>query len=374
MHTHALQNGALLNLLTGVTSVRDMGNDDDGLDGLIKRIEKGTIAGPRITRSGLIEGQGPSSSRIFGKLAGTKEEALDLVRWYAARGYHQVKLYNSMTPAWAPDLVKEAHRLGLRVAGHVPFFSSADRMIEAGFDEITHINQLMLGWVLKEGEDAGGLMRFTALDRLPALSLSSPPVQRTLDTMVRKQVAIEPTMTIFENMLVSRNGQVSPSYIDIYDHMPIAEQRRLKEATLSVSTPEQDAKYRGALDQILRTVRMMKDRGILVVPGTDLSRSFAYHRELELFQRAGYSAPEVLRLVTLGMAEYLGQDEDLGSIEGGKYADFFLVQGDPTRDLKAIKRISMVVADGAVYFPSEAYPHFGIKPFAPAPRVIEASR
>ena len=82
---------------------------------------------------------------------------------------------------------------------------------------------------------------------------------------------------------------------------------------------------------------MMRERGILVVPGTDMGGSFAYHRELELFERAGYTAPEVLRLATLGMAEYLDQDEDLGSIEGGKYADFFLIPGDPTQDLGAIK-------------------------------------
>jgi imidazolonepropionase-like amidohydrolase len=192
--------------------------------------------------------------------------------------------------------------------------------------------------------------------------------------MVRGKVAIEPTIAIFENMLTSRNGQISPTYVDIYDNMPIAEQRRLKEGTLNVSTPEEDKTYRSAYDQMLRTIRMMRDRRLKVILGTDLSRSFDYPRELELFQRAGYTAPEVLRLATLGMAEYLGQDEDLGSIEGGKYADFFLVPGDPTRDLKAIRRISMVVAGGTLYFPSEAYPHFGIKPFAPAPRVVEASR
>ena len=374
MHAHMLQNGALLNILAGITSVRDMGNDNDALDGLIAHIENGTIPGPRITRSGLIEGQSPFSSKVFGVLAATREQALDAVRWYAARGHHQIKLYNSITPAWAPDLVKEAHRLGLRVAGHVPAFANADGMIEAGFDELTHINQLMLGWVLNEGEDTRTLLRFTALDRLPALNLSSAPVQRTLNMMARDKVAIEPTIALFENLLLGRNGQVSPSFIDIYDHMPAAEQRRLKEAFMDVSTPAQDEQYRGAFDQMVRAMRMMKDRGILVVPGTDMGRSFTYHRELELFQRAGYSAPEALRLATLGMAEYLGQDEDLGSIEGGKYADFFLVPGDPTRDLKAIKRISMVVADGAVYFPSEVYPHFGIRPFAPAPRVVKAGR
>ncbi|MEE4162323.1 MAG: hypothetical protein V2I25_07410, partial [Woeseiaceae bacterium] len=66
---------------------------------------------------------------------------------------------------------------------------------------------------------------------------------------------------------------------------------------------------------------------------------------------------------------YLGQDEDLGSIEKGKYADFFLVPGDPTKSLKELRRIRMVVSDGVVYFPSEIYPAFGIRPFAGAPAV-----
>jgi imidazolonepropionase-like amidohydrolase len=69
------------------------------------------------------------------------------------------------------------------------------------------------------------------------------------------------------------------------------------------------------------------------------------------------------------MAAYLGQDEDLGSIEKGKYADFFLVPGDPTKSLKELRRIRMVVSDGVVYFPSEIYPAFGIRPFAAAPAV-----
>lgn len=372
MHGHISQEAALLNLAAGITSVRDMGNENDVLDGLIDRIEQGTIAGPRITRSGFIEGKSPFSSQT-GELVETREQALDQIRWYAARGFPAIKLYNSMTPAWAPELVAEAHRLGLHVMGHVPAFSNADAMIDAGYDELTHINQVMLGWVLDEGEDTRTLLRLTALDRLPRLDLSSAPVQRTIDAMVRNQVAIDPTITIHENLLLGRNGTVSPSFADVYDHMPVGRQRELKSAWTDLSAPGQDEKYRGAFDQIVRTVAMMRDRGITVVPGTDMGGSFAYHRELELFERAGYTAPEVLRIATLGMAEYLGQDEDLGSIEGGKYADFFLVPGDPTRDLKALKAIAMVVADGTVYFPADIYPHFGIRSFAAAPVVTAAA-
>ena len=65
----------------------------------------------------------------------------------------------------------------------------------------------------------------------------------------------------------------------------------------------------------------------------------------------------------------LATADGVGSIEAGKLADFFLVPGDPTRDLKDIKTISLVVADGTVYFPSEIYPEFGIEPFVGIPEV-----
>jgi imidazolonepropionase-like amidohydrolase len=108
-----------------------------------------------------------------------------------------------------------------------------------------------------------------------------------------------------------------------------------------------------------------------MVPGTDLGGSFAYHRELELYQSIGMEPGEILAWASQGMADYLGAGDRLGSITPGKEADFFLVSGDPTKDFKAIKAISMVIADGDIYFPSEIYPEFGIKPFADAPVLTE---
>jgi len=60
------------------------------------------------------------------------------------------------------------------------------------------------------------------------------------------------------------------------------------------------------------------------------------------------------------------------AIERGKFADFLLVPGDPVNDIKAIKTISMVVKDGAVYFPDEVYAKIGIKPFAKPVEVTPA--
>ncbi|MHA6287510.1 amidohydrolase family protein [Maricaulis sp. CAU 1757] len=371
MHAHLGETAAVLNVISGVTSVRDMGNNNDVLEALVERIQTGEIAGPRVYRSGFIEGESPFNSNN-GILVSSEAEAVAAVETYAEHGgFHQVKIYNSMDPAWIPAVIEAAHARGLRVAGHVPAFTNADAMIEAGYDELTHINQVMLGWVLEEGEDTRTLLRLTALRRLPGLDLSSAPVQSTLDAMARNGVAIDPTLAIHEALLLSRNGTLSPGVVDYIDHMPIDDQRSARSAWADIATPEDDAAYRGAWEQILATVTMMRERGIMLVPGTDLGGAFAHHRELELYQQTGMSASEVLGWATHGMADYLGVSEDLGSIETGKLADFFLVPGNPTEDLAAIKTISMVMADGVVYYPAQIYPEFGIRPFAEPPVVAE---
>jgi hypothetical protein len=368
MHGHLEQDGALLDIAAGITSVRDMGNDNGVLDKLMERIEAGTIGGPRVIRSGFIEGKSPFSANL-GFVVDSQDKSIDAVRWYAAHGYWQIKIYNSMNPAWVPATVAEAHRLGMRVAGHVPAFSTADQMMQAGYDEMTHINQFMLQWVLDPTEDTRSLLRLTALKRLPALDLNSPRVQRSINMIAERKIAIDPTVGIHEQVLLNRDGQVPAGAADYLDHMPIGYQRAAKKAWSDTSAPGDDQAYRGAFDQIVATVKMLHARGVFIVPGTDTGGSFTYHRELELYQRAGMTPAEILTRATYDMARYTGQDQRLGSIARGKLADFFLIPGDPTRDLKAIKTISMVVKDGTVYFPSEIYPRFGIRPFVAAPAV-----
>ncbi len=368
MHNHLAQDEALLDVLAGVTSVRDMGNDNAVLDGLIGEIESGRIGGPRVVRSGFIEGKSPYSANN-GILVDSQESALDAVRWYGARGFWQIKIYNSMNPAWVPAMAKEAHLLGMRVAGHIPAFSTTDQMIEAGYDEITHINQFMLGWVISPTEDTRTLFRLTALKRLGDLDLQSPRVQHTIKLMVDGHIAIDPTLGIHEMLTQNRDGQIPPGFTDYFDHMPIGWRRDALKALIDTSKPGDDRAYRAAFDKIIATVRLLHDRGVFIVFGTDTGGSFTLHRELELYQRAGMTPAEILKRATYDEARYVGEDQRLGSIEKGKLADFFLVPGDPTKDLKAIKTISLVAKDGAFYYPAEIYPKFGIRPFVPAPAV-----
>jgi len=173
-------------------------------------------------------------------------------------------------------------------------------------------------------------------------------------------------------LTLNRNGQVPAGAVDYRDHMPIGEQRDAKQARTDVSKPGDDKAYRGAFDKIVATLKMLNERGVFIVPGTDTGGAFTYHRELELYQRIGMTPSQILKRATFDMAKYLGQDQQLGSIEKGKLADFFLVPGDPTTNLKVIKTISMVVKDGTFYFPAEVYPQFGIKPFVAAPQVVQS--
>ena len=369
MHAHLGESGALLNVLAGVTSVRDMGNSNSVLEALDRRIVAGEVAGPRIVRGGFIEGKSPFNSNN-GFVVDSESRALEIVRWYAARGFPSIKIYNSINPQWVPAMVAEAHKLGLKVMGHIPAFTTADAMIASGYDEVTHINQLALGWIIKSGEDTRTLFRLTALGRLSGLDLDSAPVQSTLNAMKEKGIALDPTIGIHENLLLNRDGSIAPGALDYFANMPIGVQRDLKQAWSNPDTFGGDAKARVAFDKLMDLLRRAHAKGIFIVPGTDTGGSFTYHRELELMTQAGFTPAEVLARATLDMARYLGMDQTTGSIERGKLADFFLIPGDPTKDIKAVKTISLVAKDGVFYLPSEVYPRLGVKPFVAAPLIM----
>ena len=234
---------------------------------------------------------------------------------------------------------------------------------------VLNLNQVMLGWVLTPEEDTRTLLRLTALKRLDQLDLASPRVRKTMDAIVEKKVAVEPTLAIHENLLLNQDGQVPSGQAEWIENLPVGAQRNAKRAWSDMSAPGDREAYAGAYRKILDGVREMHQRGVFLIPGTDLGGGLAFHRELQLFEQVGFTPAQALRRATIDMAEYLGEDQQLGSIERGKLADFFLVPGDPTESLSELKNARMVMKDGVVYFPSELYPRFGIQPFSTAPAV-----
>lgn len=371
MHAHVDGWAGLFYLAAGVTTVRDMGNQNERLLELEESFESGELAGPTIVRSGLLEGRSEFSWDL-GVIPETLDEALDLVRWYADRGYHQIKIYNSMNPVWVPKLAAQAHRLGLRVVGHVPAFTTPDRMIEAGYDEITHVNQLMLGWLIDEREDTRTPFRVTALTRSRDLDLTSEPVRHTLDLMREHGVGVDTTIQLHEAMMLGRNGVTLDADAPVLTHLPLAYQRYRRRAHLPHESEADLLAYEQAYGRVMDVVRLLREEGIPLWPGTDDATGFALHRELELYTTAGFTPAEVLTIATRACADHLGLGHTQGRIERGRTASFVLVDGDPTQDISAIRNIRTVVHNGCVYYPSEIYTELGITPFVEPARATDS--
>lgn len=371
MHAHYGAWQGPLHLAAGVTTVRDMGNDNAVLDVTARGVEAGTLMGPGIVRSGFLEGRSPFSAKT-GFVADSLPVALEKVRWYAAHGYQQLKVYNSIPPGWVAPLAAEAHRLGMRVAGHVPAFSSSPRVVRDGYDEITHINQLILSFLIDtDKEDTRTPFRFTALGlRAAKLSLDDPRLEQLIADMVRDSVAHDPTIATFQSLLLARSGAVTTVDLPWLDHMPGPIRRARKVALLDIK-PGEDTIYRASSQKLRDVVKLLFDRGVRLVPGTDDVPGVMLHTELEEWQRAGIPAADVLRLATIGAAEHLGLDRELGTITRGKRADLVLVPGDPTRDVSVLRQARLVMKDGVVFYPDEIHQAIGVRPFGSRPPVQE---
>jgi hypothetical protein len=253
------------------------------------------------------------------------------------------------------------------LTGHVPAFATPDQMIDAGYDELTHSNQLLLGWLIRPGEDSRTQLRQTAIERAADLDLSSPSVLATIDHMHRKDIPL--TMTIREQLMMSRAGEPPPSFAAVIDHLPVMMRRRFIQTWMPMSSPEEDTRWRKAFAKLLDVVHLLHANGIRLLPGTDDGEGFALDRELELYEQIGMTPSEVLRNATLGMARYLGRSLDHGTIDVTKSADMFLIPGDPTQDIAAVRHPSIVFKRKYYYLPDEIYAAINIKPFVARPRI-----
>jgi hypothetical protein len=260
----------------------------------------------------------------------------------------------------------------MRVAGHVPAFSSSPRVVGDGYDEVTHINQLLLSFLIDtDKEDTRTPFRFTALGlRAAKLSLDDPRFQQLVAEMGKRGVAHDPTIATFQSLLLARSGSVTSVDSAWLGHMPGPLQRSRKVAILDIK-PAEDSVYRASSQKLRDVLKLLFDRGIRLVPGTDDVAGVFLHSELEEWQRAGIPPKDVLRAATIGAAEHVGLDAELGTIARGKRADLILVPGDPTQDVSVLRKARLVMKDGTVYFSDEVHTAIGVQPFSSRPPMQE---
>ncbi len=358
MHVHMGEVDAMMNIASGITSARDLGNDSDTIVALKQKIDAGTAIGPRLVLAGLVDGPGPYQGPT-NILAGNEEEARKAVDFFASRGYEGLKIYSSVKPELVPVLTKYAHEKGMRVSGHIPAGMIASQAVDAGYDEIQHVNMLVLNFWPDVTETRTPARFIEPAKRAADLDLSSPQVQAFIAKLKERNIVIDPTLATFEDLFLARRGEISPGYVTIADRLPPQVRRILLVGGLPV--PEgMDARYRASYRKMIDLVGVMHKAGVRVVPGTDGIPGFTLQRELELYAQAGIAPVDILRLATLTPAQVLRREKDLGTLEPGKLADFLIVDGDPTRNISDVRKVVKVVKDGKVFEPSEIWRELGV--------------
>jgi imidazolonepropionase-like amidohydrolase len=296
-------------LMAGFTTVRDLGTEGAGFAdvGLKQAIDEGIVPGPRmlvatraIVASGAYGPKGfePGVEVPQGAEEASGEDVVRAVRRQIAAGADIVKLYAdyrwrpgedrrpTMSEAELRAATAAAHDAGRSVAAHATTEEGMRRSIAAGVDTIEH------GY--------GG-------------------TKEIFRAMKDRGIALCPTLAATD--AVTR-------YQGWDGREPIP-------ATVVVTRT---------------SFKAARAAGVTICAGGDVG-VFAHGenvRELELMQDAGMPAREVLMAVTSVNARIFHIDDRVGAIRAGLVADLVAVAGDPSADIRALRRVRMVMKGGKV--------------------------
>jgi imidazolonepropionase-like amidohydrolase len=253
-----------------------------------------------------------------------------------------------MNPAWIAPAAAEAHRLGLHVHGHVPATMKPSEAVAAGYDELTHLNFVVMEAMPKEVIDkANTRQRMEGPARLfKDVDLDAPLMSGFIAELARRKTIIDPTIVIFEGFLTQDGGKPHPAYAPYMGIIsPVIERSVFTSGGYPLIEGYTRDDYRKSYAKMVELVGKLHKAGVPIVAGTD-GWGVELIRELEIYQQAGFTPAEALQSATILPARVVGADKRTGSIVVGKEADLVLVDGDPSKELGALRRVVTVVSDG----------------------------
>jgi imidazolonepropionase-like amidohydrolase len=325
MHTHSsgVEFGPAL-LAAGITTARDCGGEFDFLTAFRDAIADRNAPGPRLLLAGLVDGGGLDA---FGAVnATTPEEARAVVARYHAAGFLQIKLYTVLQPNIIKVLTEEAHRAGMSVTGHVPRALDTVQGIEAGMDQINHLNYI---------------------SRMPR-------TQETIDFLLKHHTVVDPTVSWSEMGGHSRDIDVS-TFEPGLRHAP--EYLQFKFNSMG------SANANSRMPDNLALIKSLYKAGVPIVAGSDTGLvGYGLIREIELYVAAGLTPQEAIATATIIPARAMKLDKDTGTIEAGKRADLILVPGNPLENISDLRKVSSVIANGRMYDTAKLWESVGFKP------------
>lgn len=351
--------GPLL-LSTGITSVRDPGNQPEELMARKKRIDEGQLLGQRIVPSLLIDGAGPYTAQVA-VVVHNLDEALAAVHRAKEKGYFGIKLYGSLDPAWVKPMADLAHQLGLRVHGHIPHGMRPLDAVHAGYDEITHINFVMM----QEMPDdvvatSNGMNRFIGTGKYGAdVDLHSKAMSDYLDELARRHIAVDPTLVTFEDLYVPDRGKFAPADVPYADVLPPQLARGFLSVAMAPTPDLSRERMRESFAKLQALIPELYRRHISVLAGTD-GFGIDLIRELELYVAAGMTPEDALATATIIPAETYHLGDQTGSLAKGKLAELALIDGDPSKNIGDLRQVELVMRDNKLMKASDLRKAIGI--------------
>lgn len=360
-YDHAVSLATLRMLLAfGVTTVRNPGGPTERAVALRDSIERGQLVGPRVRTAGEVIDVFDAPG--LGRAATTPDAMRAEVARQAALGVDYIKLYAGLSPALVRVGAEEARARGVKAITHTMVTTWTDAAA-AGVHGIVHVVP-------------GSPLLIPAPQRAPYMAsmrgtqfmaqwfryadLESPEIRAMTGALVRHGTWLDLTLVTFDRMYRGNQDAVTKSPDLAYAHPTMVTDW----GKFSLSSGWTDADHREATalwPAVERFVRHLHAAGVRMSVGTDANNPWvapgiSFHRELELLVRAGIPVADVLRMATLGGAQSLGMDDDIGTVASGKRADLVLLDANPLENISNTQRIALVVQGGREFRRSEVLP------------------
>jgi len=306
----------------GVTSLRDPGQwiwvyDPIRNSPLLQ--PRCFVAGPHLDRP-------PPAHPADAFLVSNVVDVATAVNRFIDEGASVIKCYYRLPADFIAAACTAAHKHGVPVTAHLELVDAREAIL-AGLDGVEHVTSF--GTALAEPKEAEAFRsavnqdnearrkeRYRLWSRLDFDRSSR--VTPVIDLIVRKHVTLSPTLAVFERRPRDRGAT--------------------------------EMEWRG-FENMSKFIALCHRAGAKIVVGSHTevphaARGWAYHRELQLLQESGLSNSEIISAATLENARYFRVEDRLGSIEPGKFADLLLVDGDPLKDIDALRNVRGVMLNG----------------------------
>jgi imidazolonepropionase-like amidohydrolase len=345
-----------LYLANGVTTMRTAGSAAPYTDlNLERAIEGGTIPGPHMDVTGpYLEGAGNPNLQMHA-LRGP-DDARATVAFWADQGVTSFKAYQDITREELGAAIKEAHKRGLKVTGHLCSVTY-DEAVALGIDDLEH------GFFTNTAMDPGKKPDTCSASRgdytLERTVPGSTDANRLIALLVEHHVAITSTLPSTAATVARESAPDSgpPLRTAVWEAMSPA-------ARQAYNYWRDQPRPAGSKAALLLRREMDLERafvaaGGLLIAGPDpvgiggLLPGFGDQREIELLVEAGFTPVQAIRIATLNGAIYLGRQDRIGSVAVGKNADLVVVQGDPAARIADIENVEIVFKDGIGYDPKK---------------------